>query len=79
MSFLSFLGRLLIATALISSAYLHYSHPSNSIKEFVDNYNVIDALSSKHLDFDIPYDNVGIILYRRTGRKLSEFLEGLRH
>lgn len=57
MSFITIFGRILIATALISSAYLHYSR-SDNIEEFKTNYAVVDRLSNKYLSFDIPFDKV---------------------
>lgn len=58
MSVLSFLGRLLIATAIISSAYSHFEHPTKSSTECITNYKNVDLLSNKYLDVDIPFDDV---------------------
>ena len=58
MGFLTFFGRVLIVTAIVSSAYYHLEHPENSINEFKDNYSTIDALSNQYLKFDIPLDQV---------------------
>lgn len=45
MSVLTVLGRILIVTALVSSAYLHIYQSHLSTKEFSRNYAVIDELS----------------------------------
>jgi predicted Abi (CAAX) family protease len=75
---LSFLGRLLIVTALISSAYIHYQNPSKNVGEFVANYKIVDELATKHLDYDIPYDNVNLDLSRPIGSKSPKFSENLK-
>jgi hypothetical protein len=67
MSALSFLGRLLIATAIVSSAYIHYQHPAKNTDEFIANYNAIDKFSNQFLEFDIPLDNVEIEIHRPIG------------
>lgn len=79
MSVLSFIGRLLIATVLVSSAYLHYQHPTKATGEFITNYKVLDELSNKHLEFDLPYDNVTAPTCRPTGSRSSESSAGLKH
>ena len=75
MGFLTFFGRVLIVTAIVSSAYYHLEHPENSISEFKDNYATIDALSNQYLKFDIPLDQVFPPLKRQTGKSQPRYLE----
>jgi hypothetical protein len=72
MGFLKLLGRILIITALASSAYHHLERPVASVDEFKSNYHTIDQLSYTYLNFDIPYDNVSNALLRLTGSWESE-------
>lgn len=67
MGFLKVLGRILIITALVSSAFHHLRTPQLSVEEFKSNYKTLDTLSATYLDYDIPFDNVGVRLCRQTG------------
>jgi hypothetical protein len=73
MGFLKLLGRVLIITALISSAYHHLERPSHSAGEFKANYQTLDQLSNTYLKYDIPLDNVPSLLQRQTGCWALEF------
>ena len=42
MGFLKLFGRVLIITALVSSAYHHLQNPTTAVEEFKTNYKVID-------------------------------------
>lgn len=42
MGFLKVFGRILIITALVSSAYHHLQHPTTSVEEFKTNYKILD-------------------------------------
>jgi hypothetical protein len=67
MGFLKVFGRLLIITALVSSVYHHLNQPNLSVEEFKTNYKAVDTLSATYLDYDIPFDNVPLGLFRLTG------------
>ena len=67
MGFISLLGRVLIITALVSSAYHHLQHPGKAVDEFKSNYNIVDKLTNQYVGFDIPYDNVRKLIFRPTG------------
>lgn len=73
MGFLKLLGRVLIITALVSSAYHHLERPSHSVEEFKANYQTVDQLSNTYLKYDIPLDNVPSLLQRLTGFWAQEF------
>lgn len=73
MGFLKLLGRVLIITALVSSAYHHLERPTQSVEEFKANYNTLDQLSNTYLKYDIPLDNVSSFLVRPTGWWAPEF------
>ena len=75
MGFFKFTARVLIVTALISSAYHHLNDPSSAVKEFTSNYKVIDHYSNQYLSYDIPFDNVTLPWPRLTGLPLSECLD----
>jgi hypothetical protein len=67
MGFLKLLGRVLIITALVSSAYHHLKRPNHTVEEFKANYNTLDQLSKTYLQYDIPLDNVRLDLIRQIG------------
>lgn len=71
MGFLLFVARVLIVTALASSAYHHLNAPQTSVLEFQTNYKILDTLSNQYLSFDIPYDNVPSSPLRPTGSPVS--------
>ena len=73
MGFLKFTARVLIITALISSAYHHLNNPNEAIQEFNVNYKVLDEISNQYFSYDIPYDNVSLLLLRLIGAPLFEF------
>lgn len=79
MGFVKLLGRILIITALASSAYYHLQHPTTSVEEFKANYQIVDQLSNQYLSFDIPYDNVFIHSTRPTGSWEYEFSDSSKH
>ena len=68
MGFTTLIGRVLIVTAIASSAFSHLNMPDRSLVEFKDNLATIDALSQQYLNYDIPLENVEMGLGRRTGR-----------
>ena len=72
MGFLKILGRILIITALVSSAYYHLQQPTKSVDEFKANYRTVDQLSNQYLNYDIPWDNVPLPLFRLIGSWESE-------
>lgn len=67
MGVLTFLGRFLIVTAVLSSAYFHLNSPEISLQEFQTNYATIDSLSQQYLKYDLPYDHVPLAPFRPTG------------
>ena len=67
MGFVTFVARVLIVTAIASSAFSHLDQPDRHLQEFKDNYAVVDGLSQTYLQFDLPYDNVLISTSRPTG------------
>lgn len=71
MGFILLVARVLIITALASSAYHHLNFPNNSVNEFQNNYRLLDSLSNQYLTFDIPFDNVPPRTCRPTGQSVS--------
>ena len=63
MGLIKFIGRILIVTTIISSAYFHLETPQASLQEFKENYNHIDNIAKQHLKYDIPLDNVLTCLF----------------
>ena len=78
MSFFKFLGRLLLVTALVSSAYHHLQQPDRSVEEFKTNYKTLDELSNKYLQYDLTFDNVLILISSITGAQELRFSDYLK-
>lgn len=71
MGLLTFLGRFLIVTAVLSSAYFHLNSPEISLQEFQTNYATLDSLSQQYLKYDLPFDHVPLSPRRPTGKSRS--------
>ena len=67
MSTLRILGRFLIILSLVSSAYLHYFRPNKSLPEVATNYKLVDDFANNVLRYNLPFDNVRLASFRRTG------------
>jgi hypothetical protein len=67
MGLLTFVGRVLIITAIVSSAYFHLNAPERSVQEFQANYSTLDALAQQYLSYDLPLDHVPHAPRRPTG------------
>ncbi len=57
MSIIKTIGRLLIITVLISSAYLHISKPEASLELFKNNYNHTTTFVEKYAPGVLPIHN----------------------
>lgn len=58
MALLKFIGRLLVITSIISSAYFHLETPQAGLQEFKTNYSHLDKITNSYLEYDLPLDNV---------------------
>ena len=67
MGVLTFLGRFLIVTSVLSSAYCPLNSPGMRLQEFQTNYATLDSLSQQYLQYDLPYDHVPLASFRPTG------------